>query len=270
MMRTAIVAATALVLGAVSSGCSTIAPRSTNQPEFAPRTTQVDGPRNAPDQSRVPRTAADDARRQGDAIRAQFRAATEQCKRDLETATDLDPIRAKVELYRDDWDLAPPFTIAVLDTFPDEAERAAIAKFATLRDQCIRRSDAISAIPTGSSPSRRAFLQQDRAFFKDAYARVGDLIVALYQQKVTYAEFAQKRYEVTRNANAAERSFRQSAALQDEQRRVEAQRTAQRQAADDRIDWTAYIRAIDARAPHAVYFHCTDLHAGPASLCPPR
>ncbi|HLX30172.1 MAG TPA: hypothetical protein VKV24_16960 [Casimicrobiaceae bacterium] len=188
----------------------------------------------------------------------------------MEAATDLDPIRGKVELYRDDWDLAPPFAIAVLDTFPNEAERTAIAKYATLRDTCIQRSDAISAIPPGSSASRRAFVMQDRAFFKDAYARVGDLIVALYQQKLTYAEFARKRYEITRNANAVERLFRQSAALQDEERRVEAQRIAQQQATDDRAAWTAYMRALDARAPRTVYLHCTNRHVGAMSPCPPR
>ncbi|HJU21835.1 MAG TPA: hypothetical protein VJ891_04940 [Casimicrobiaceae bacterium] len=108
---------------------------------------------------------------------------------------------------------------------------------------------------------------QDRAFFKDAYARVGDLIVALYQQKLTYAEFAQKRYEVTRNANAVERLFRQSAALQDEQRRVDAQHMAQRQAIDDRAAWTAYMRALDADAPRTVYLQCSDAHTGATRRC---
>jgi hypothetical protein len=64
--------------------------------------------------------------------------------------------------------------------------------------------------------------------------------------------------------------FRQSAALQDEQRRVDAQHIAQQQAMDDRAAWTAYMRALDARAPRTVYLHCGGAHAGATEPCPTR
>ena len=110
-------------------------------------------------------TRAEEAKKQNEAIRGAFQPVIEQCKSDLATP-DLDPIRRKVELYRDAMDAPVPFEIASNDTFPTDSERALIAKRATLRDDCTHRSDAVSNIPPSANAMQVAFLQQQRSFSK--------------------------------------------------------------------------------------------------------
>ena len=186
------------------------------------------------------------------AITEQFAAATAQCQTDYQTP-ELDPVRRKVELHRDSSDTAPPFEIAANDTFPTEAERAVIAKWATLRDTCIKRIDAVSSIPPSATPLQVAFLQKDRSFNKEAGARISDLIVSLYQQKLTYGEFAKKRYEITRDAAAAERQFRESTLIADQERQTQAQLLAQQQFQNNMLAWSNYMQSVSARQPQTVH-----------------
>jgi hypothetical protein len=185
-----------------------------------------------------------------------IKAASEQCKNDLATP-ELDPIRHKVELFRDVNGPAPLFEIASNDTFPTASERAVIAKWATLRDECIRRGDAISNIPPSANAMQVAFRQQDRSFSKEASARVGHLIIALYQQKLTYGEFAYKRYEITRDASAAELAFRQSTLDRDQERQMQAQQLAQQQFANNLAAWSVYMQSVNARQPQTVHIDGT-------------
>jgi hypothetical protein len=179
-------------------------------------------------------------------------SAQAQCKDEMLTP-ELDPIRHKVELYRESPENAPAFEIASNDTFPTESDRPAIARWAMIRDECIKRNDAASNIPPSATPLQLAFLQQDRAFGKEASGRVSQLIVALYQQKLTYGEFAQKRYEISREAAVAERQFRQATLLADQQRQVQAQQLAQQQFQNNLIAWSAYMQAVSARQPQTVH-----------------
>jgi len=45
---------------------------------------------------------------------------------------------------------------------------------------------------------------------------VSELIVAVYQAKLTYGEFAQKRYEIARDTPAAERQYREAVLIADQ------------------------------------------------------
>jgi len=75
------------------------------------------------------------------------------------------------------------------------------------------------------------------------------LIVALYQGKMTYGEFAQKRYEFARDGIAAEREFRQATLIGDQQRAVQAQQLAQQNFQNRLAVWSAYIQAVNSRPP---------------------
>ena len=182
----------------------------------------------------------------------------------------LDPIRHKVELFRESLESAPPFEFASNDTFPNDVDRPVIAKWATIRDECNKRMEAVSIIPPSATPLQVAFLQQDRSFVKEASGRIGELIVALYQQKLTYGEFAQKRYEITRQAAAAERQFRQPTLIADQQRQMQAQQLAQQQFQNSLIAWSAYMQTVSARQPQTVHLdgsvrlqsNCTSQHVG--------
>ncbi len=166
---------------------------------------------------------------------------------------ELDAIRHKVELFRESPESAPPFEIASNDTFPTEAERPVIARWATIRDECIKRSDAISNVPPSATPLQVAYLQQVYSFRREGSGRVGGLIVLLYQQKLTYGEFAQKRYEISREAAGAERQFYQAALIADQQRQMQAQQLAQQQFQSNLMMWSTYTQTVNARQPQTVH-----------------
>jgi len=175
-----------------------------------------------------------------------------ECKDQLGTS-ELDPIRNKVELYRDSLESPVPFAIATIDAFPTQEERDAIAKWAALREECIKQGNAASSMPPGATPLQVTEIQQDRSFGQAALAKVGDLIVALYQQRLTFGEFARKRYEITRDAAEAERQYRQSLQLADQQQRMQAQQLAQQQFSNSLAAWSTYMQAVNARQPQTVH-----------------
>jgi hypothetical protein len=181
-----------------------------------------------------------------------IKAAADQCKSDYETA-ELDVIRYKVELYRDGTAAAPPFAIASNDTFPTAAERIAISKWATLRDECIGWVQALQTIPASSNALQTAYIEQDRSFSREVSASVSALIVALYQEKLTYGEFARKRYEIGRDGAAAELAFRQAALDHDQQRQMQAQQIAQQEFSTRLMAWNAYMQTVNARQPQTVH-----------------
>jgi hypothetical protein len=178
---------------------------------------------------------------------AELVAAKAECKSDM-IASDLDPIRNKVELFKDPVDTPAPFEVASNDTFPAASERVAIAKWASLRDVCIKRYYALLVIPPSANARQRSFAQQDYSFTKEANAHFGDLIVALYQQKMTYEEFAHRRYEIFHEATVAEAAFRQAGLEKDQQRQLQAQQ----QFSNNLIAWAAYMQAVNARQPQTV------------------
>ena len=181
-----------------------------------------------------------------------LKAAAEQCKSDFATS-ELDPIRNKVELYREGTSGAPPFAIASNDAFPTAAERVAISKWATLREECIRRGEELATIPPAASALQAAYIEQERSFRREVSASVGSLIVALYQDKLTYGEFALKRYEIGRDGSAAELAFRQATLEHDQQRQMQAQQLAQQEFSNRLATWNAYMQAVNARQPQTVH-----------------
>jgi hypothetical protein len=178
--------------------------------------------------------------------------ANAQCKADVSIA-ELAPLRDKIELYREAMETPPPFGIIANDTFPTDADRTLIAKWATLRDECIKRIDKVLAGASVGTQMQIAFQQQDQSFGRQAAGRVSELIVALYQQKLTYGEFAKKRYEITRDAAAAERQFRESKLIADQDRQMQAQHLAQQQFQNNLAAWSAYTQAVIARQPQTVH-----------------
>jgi len=178
-------------------------------------------------------------------------AAQEQCKRDLDIP-ELDPIRQKVEFFRKTSDAAPPFAIAANDTFPTDAERPVIAKWAGIRDACVSRTTAMVAPPVSANAIQSTVFQQEAAFSKIVTAKVGELIVALYQQKLTYGEFAQKRYEIGRDSTAALLAFRQSTLERDQARQLQVQELAQQEFSARMTAWAKYMESVNARQPQTV------------------
>jgi len=187
------------------------------------------------------------------AKRAGLAVTGDQCKSEMLTATELNPIRNKVELYKPPTEGPPPFEISSNDTFPTDEERPLIAKWATMRDSCIKRQMALLTVPASANAQQAIVFQQEVSFAKDVNAHIGELIVALYQQKLTYGEFAQRRYWLSNEAVAAERAYRQSVLDRDEQR----QQQAQQQFTNALNAWGNYMQAVNARKPQTVYINGT-------------
>ncbi|ANB77332.1 hypothetical protein AYM40_35215 [Paraburkholderia phytofirmans OLGA172] len=211
--------------------------------------------------------AADAAKAQHDALAAQYESALKQCEADMSTH-ELDPLRDKIQFARK-FDDAPPFQYASLDAFPSAADRPLIAKWATLRDDCIRREHAIDVIPPNATPLDVTLIKQEQAFGQEAEAKVGELVVALYQQKLTYGEFAQRRYAIGKAAVDASRQYREARLIQDQDRQLQAQQIANQQFANNLNAWSNSMQAVNARQPQTVHLntvnsgvHCTSASFG--------
>jgi hypothetical protein len=162
---------------------------------------------------------------------------------------ELDPIRSKVELSPAPADSPPPFQIAANDTYPSEVERKSIAKWASWRDACLAQQRAASRVPGSAKPLQATYLEQDNAFADEIAGKISALIIALYQGKLTYGEFAQKRHEIDRDGAAAEREFRQATLVEDPQRALQAQQLALQNFQLKITAWSTDIQAINSRAP---------------------
>lgn len=188
---------------------------------------------------------------QADEQRAEFNsqisALASECKASLEMP-NIDPIRTKVEIVRDSPELPPPFAIAANTSFPSASELPAIAAWIELRESCQKKvNEFYRNLDNLNSTSNLVLSMQN-----SLAGRVSELAVSLYQQKITYGEFAQKRYELSRDEQLAEKQVLQDAAIVDQQTRLKAIEIAQRNN-EARIEaWQAYIQSVAARQPRTV------------------
>ncbi|WP_126223619.1 hypothetical protein [Burkholderia ambifaria] len=209
--------------------------------------------------------AADAAKAQHDAIAVQFEAVHQLCQADM-AQPELNPLREKVEFDRK-LDEPPPFQYASLDSFPTTAERPLIAKWAKLRDACIAREHAVSLVPPNATPLDESFIRHEASFGSEAEGKVSELVVALYQQKVTYGEFAQRRYAIGKAAVDAARQYREARLVENQERQLQAQQIANQQFANNMTAWANYMQAVNARQPQTVHLtsapvHCTTMSLG--------
>jgi hypothetical protein len=190
-----------------------------------------------------------------DKMVVQLKASQLQCKDELQVS-ELDPIRQKVELYRVMAEKdPPPFTLASNESFPTDSERPIIARWASMRDLCVKRDNAIRATPSSANAKEKLDFQEQMSIGREFSTRVGELILALYQQKLTYGEFAQKQYEFGRDALAAELVLTQAVIERDDDRRAQEEQQAQQQFANVAQSWTDYIQTVNARQPKTINAH---------------
>lgn len=153
-------------------------------------------------------------------------SAQRQCIVDMQTPA-LDAIRGKVELIKTDATAGPAFEIATNNSFPTKNEGQAIAAWAKLRDGCAKRLAGLSTLPEDAAMPLVMLDQTFRSLDKQVEADVDHLIVELYQQKLTYSEFAQKRYGIERDGNAAKLKSLQATLLENQVRQAKAKQLDQ-------------------------------------------
>lgn len=185
-------------------------------------------------------------------MQGQARELVAQCKASYETP-DLDPIRQKVELLRESTENAPPFEIATNSAFPDSAELPAISRWAKLREECDKRYDEWQTNQNSSGDQiARTNGEMILSMRHELSGRVSELLVSLYQQKLTYGEFAQKRYEFGRDESRAEKQMFQAIANADQQHQMQARELAEKEYQARTAAWSAYTQSVTQRQPQTV------------------
>ena len=185
---------------------------------------------------------------QFDAIAAGYKKSLAECKASFDTP-ELDPIRHKVQLYREPGDDPVPFEIATNDNFPSSEDRPVIARWAALRDECIRRYDALPSVPEGANATQTAMMKTMVSITQQAAGDVTELIICLYNQKLTYAEFGRKTYELGKAVGAFILAFTQANAGSGTTGDLAA---AQQQLTDAMDAFAKYVHTVSARKPKAV------------------
>lgn len=167
---------------------------------------------------------------------------------------ELNSIRNKVELSRTATSGPPPFEIATNKSFPSPREKQAIAVWAKIREACnsqskqaISQNDALA-----SNPMQQAYIEKQREFRRLMEGQLSALVVALYQSKLSYGEFAQKRYELVENIVSAEREYRANILIQDRDARTRSEQLAIQQQANNINAWNVYMQSVNARQPQTV------------------
>jgi hypothetical protein len=189
-------------------------------------------------------------------IRANQKAADDQCIADLEADRSLDPIRDKIELRRANAEAPPPFSLLSNTNYPSAQEREAIVAWERERERCRNSKLAINDIPAHADGFDANFLREMNGLGLKAGGQVDALTVALSQGRMTYGEFAQKRYEVGRDLAEASRQFRQAALEADFQRRQQEGALAVQQFQAVTNAWGTYMQTIQARQPVITTGNC--------------
>ncbi len=172
----------------------------------------------------------------------------EPCKDDP-AVRDLDPIRAKADLFRTVADGPPPSAVALNDSFATDTEQAAIAKWIRLSNRCGARIAVPRAVaPTLNAPEA-ASLHLGLALARLFQMSAGHLIHGLYFQQLTYGEFARKRFEFTRDAVALMSEIQEAGRAADDARLGQTVR----QLLYLRLSWNTYLQRLDTRQPRSVH-----------------
>jgi hypothetical protein len=188
-----------------------------------------------------------------EAFSAAYKAVLDQCKASL-TTPELDPIRHKVELYREPGDQPLPFEIATNDTFPTTEDRPVITKWAALRDECIRHYEEQPAVPEGANQTQATVMRTMRSFIEQAAGDITELMICLYQQKLTYAEFGRKIQEIGKALGAFNLAITQvGAGGGNTQQQLQDLQAAQQQFTDTLDAFGKYVHAVSARKPKTVH-----------------
>lgn len=240
---------TAALLAA--AGCTHVADVLTNTGAALRRHSDQssDAPQSA---ASAPKAANGATKEDWDAINGPIKAAEAQCKANM-TAPELDPIRHKVELFRDIGGQMLPFEIATNDDFPSADERPVIAKWAAIRDECLRSYDALPWVPPTANPTQVAVRTQLHAFGIQIAGEIGELIIALYQQKLTYSEFGRKRQEIGKAQSDFTLAIQQAgAASNNTQQQLQDLQGPQQQFTDVIEAFGKYVKTVKARKPKTV------------------
>lgn len=115
-------------------------------------------------------------------------------------APALDPIRAKVELFKSPADGPAPFAVLTNSSLPDASDRSAIDMWARTVEECQTQARAlIEAIPAPPDATQSE-VDKLASYITDAWIESSKLRVALYDGQLTYADYASRRVKIAEDA----------------------------------------------------------------------
>ncbi len=196
-------------------------------------------------------------------LKAGAAALRQECAAKLETK-QLDPIRDKIEFYKSRTDGPAPFSMLSNSRYPNNEEQKAIAIFAGLRDECTNLDRQRIQHQVLPSNVNRVMYDKLNSFSLSTARQTGDLLVALYQGKITYGEFAKKRAESSAASASAREDYLQAMQQADQQRRMQELQLAEQRNQSSMAAWSSYLQAVQAMQPHTVNLqtNCTSTRTG--------
>jgi hypothetical protein len=126
---------------------------------------------------------------------AQLQPIAQRCEQQMLADRDRDPIRTKVELVRSVFAGAPPPAMLADQSRATPAERLAISKWQSIREACVQeemRYGLSLPLPPNLQSARDKLVLNGREMSE----RMGLLIAALYDVRLTYGQFAAERLKV--------------------------------------------------------------------------
>lgn len=117
---------------------------------------------------------------------------TEKCQAEA-NIPELEILKGKVQF---DGRLAPSASMISNETYPNNDEKIAIGKWIQLREECNRRARLIL-----SKEVKFGLMYELRTIQEKAAEFGNQLFLALYNEQITFSEFAKKRQEISENVS---------------------------------------------------------------------
>jgi clan AA aspartic protease (TIGR02281 family) len=128
--------------------------------------------------------------------KTQLQTIMQTCMQRIDADREIDPIRNKIELVRTGIAGAPPPNMLSDQSRPTAQEKAAIAKWESVRESCAQQQ-----MQYGLSLSLPTSLQsvRDRLVLvgRETNQKTGLLVAALYDGRLTYWQFATERMKIS-------------------------------------------------------------------------
>jgi hypothetical protein len=153
------------------------------------------------------------------------KAIADACAARMQTAT-LDPIRAKVELFKSPPDGTVPFTILTDKTAPSSDEQKLIAVWAQEIDQCQAKARKLLDDMPVPPQATQSEVEKLNSYITDAWAQGSQLRVNLYSGQTTYADYATDRLKIVEDALKTAQRYAQDTDEENETHDLEAVETA--------------------------------------------
>lgn len=171
----------------------------------------------------------------------------EQCEAEI-ALQELDNIRTHLDLSTRAGVQPPTISQSTNTKYPNKAESASILQWARILERCnFLIAESLESLPKPLTQMQVTSHEKKKSFRNQRISQLNSLIVALYQGKLTYGEFAQKRHEITSIINNAENDYKTSVLIQDREAQIKAEQLALQQQQNSINTWNSYLQTVNAR-----------------------